>query len=100
MVAGASWRAAYWLPFGLDVVGLLLVFFFYHPINQFIHEEGKSKLDQVKELDWVGLALFASGLTLFLLGIAFGGTIFPWYVLLILGHYRSYLRGQGLLQGQ
>ena len=47
-------------------------------MNQYIREEGKTRWDQVKETDFIGCFLFAAGLTLFLLGISFGGSTFPW----------------------
>ena len=64
----------------MDCTSLLLVFFFYHPLNQYIHEEGKTAWGQVKETDFGGCFLFISGIVLFLLGISFGGNQFPWYV--------------------
>lgn len=75
-----TWRPVFWVPFGLDCIAITLVFFFYHPINQYIHEEGKSALAQVLELDFVGLLIWIAGIVLFLLGISFGGGKYPWYV--------------------
>ena len=54
---------------------------FYHPVNQYIEETGKSKWDQVKSIDYIGTGLFTIGLCLMLTGLSFGGTKFPWYVL-------------------
>lgn len=48
-------------------------------MNQYIHEEGKSRLDQVRESDWIGIFLFIAGIVLVLVGISFGGTKYPWY---------------------
>lgn len=73
-----TWRPVYWLPFGLDAIAFVLVFFFYHPIDQYIHEEGKTTWDQVKETDFVGCLLFIAGLALLLVGISFGGNQYPW----------------------
>jgi hypothetical protein len=80
-----------------------LVFFFYHPVNQYIHEEGKTVWQQALSLDWVGTILLISGLVLFLLGITFGGGQFPWVsagtlaplcigfvLLVVLGVYEAY----------
>jgi hypothetical protein len=39
---------------------------------------GKSQLQRVKELDWVGIILMAVGVVLFLMGVAFGGAEFSW----------------------
>jgi hypothetical protein len=68
------------LSFALDAASFILVFLFYHPINQYIHEEGKTTWDQVLQLDYVGVLLWTAGIVLFLLGISFGGGEFPWYV--------------------
>lgn len=76
----ASWRWAYWVPFILNTVALVMVFFLYHPKNQYIREEGKTRMQEVKDLDWIGFFLCAVGLCLFLLGISFGGNELPWYV--------------------
>ncbi|KAF2491932.1 trichothecene efflux pump [Lophium mytilinum] len=103
MVKYASWRAAYWLPFAMNFFAGSLVFFFYHPVNQYIREEGKTVWQQALALDWIGTFLLISGLVLFLLGITFGGSQFPWVsagtlaplcigfvLLVILGFYEAY----------
>lgn len=72
-VVHSSWRFAYWLPFALDGTALVLVFFFYRPINQYIRHEGETVMQQIAALDWIGLLLLTAGLVLFLLGISFGG---------------------------
>lgn len=77
-----TWRWAYWVPFILNGVSFVMVFIFYHPKNQYIREEGKTRLQEVADLDWVGFLLTAGGLCLFLLGISFGGNQLPWYVVI------------------
>jgi Fungal trichothecene efflux pump (TRI12) len=72
-------RDAYWISFSLNGIGFLLVLFFYHPQNQYILEEEKTRWGQVKSLDYVGLFTFTGGLVLFLMGISFGGVTYPWY---------------------
>ncbi|KAK7894311.1 hypothetical protein LTR67_006072 [Exophiala xenobiotica] len=74
----STWRWAYWVPFILNCVAFVLVLFFYHPKNQYIREEGKSRLQELADMDWVGFFLCAVGLCLFLLGISFGGNLLPW----------------------
>jgi predicted MFS family arabinose efflux permease len=75
----STWRWAYWVPFVLNCMAFILVLFFYHPKNQYIREEGKSRLQELADMDWVGFFLCAVGLCLFLLGISFGGNLLPWY---------------------
>lgn len=57
-----------------------MVFLFYHPRDQYIKEEGKTRLQEAADLDWVGFFLCAAGFCLFLLGISFGGAQLPWYI--------------------
>jgi hypothetical protein len=54
----------------------LLAFFFYHPPS-FVQLHGKkiSKRQELARVDWVGVFLLTAGLTLFLLGISWGGQI-------------------------
>lgn len=47
---------------------------------------------ELKELDWVGIVLFCGGLTSFVLGLSWGGGLYPWasyhvLVPLILGFF-------------
>lgn len=73
-----GWRWTYYL--NIIVVGLtiILLFFFYHPPTFNMLHERKSKRSQMKELDYVGMFLWISGLTLFLMGISWGGGLYPW----------------------
>lgn len=51
----------------------------YHPPTyKQLHVEGKSKWQQVKELDFVGMFLFITGTVLFLIGLSWGGSAYPW----------------------
>lgn len=76
-----TWRWAYWIPFILNSLSFVMVFLFYHPRNQYIKEEGKTRLQEAADLDWIGFFLCAGGLCLFLLGISFGGNQLAWYVM-------------------
>jgi len=52
---------------------------FYHPPKfEAIHIEGRSKWEEVKRLDYVGILVFTAGATLLLLGLSWGGTSYPW----------------------
>lgn len=53
-------------------------FLFYRPKNQYIREEGKTRIQEIKDLDWIGFALWTAALCLFLLGISFGGDLLTW----------------------
>ncbi|KAK5203332.1 hypothetical protein LTR41_010975 [Exophiala xenobiotica] len=74
-----TWRYTYYLGILMNGLALILVFIFYWPPGFLgLHPEGKSRLQQFRELDFVGVFLFASGLTLFLLGITWGRNPYPW----------------------
>jgi hypothetical protein len=75
-----GWRNIYWLCFALHAAAVPILMFFYHPMNQYVSEAGKSRWDQVKSLDYIGSGLFCIGVCLFLIGLSFGGTKYPWYV--------------------
>lgn len=60
-------------------LALALVAIFYWPpgfVN--LHPEGKTPMQQFKELDFVGLLLFGGGLTSFLIGVSWGNNPYPW----------------------
>lgn len=78
MVKNSTWRNFFWLNFALNGASLILCILFYHPVNQYIVEEGKTRWQQIQRFDFLGIFLFAAGLVLFLLGLSFGGTTYPW----------------------
>ncbi|KAI9735349.1 MAG: hypothetical protein M1818_006544 [Claussenomyces sp. TS43310] len=78
MALHATWRWVYWVPFILNTIGVIMIFLFYRPQNQYIREEGRTTLQEIGDLDWVGFFLYGSGILLFLLGISFGGSLWPW----------------------
>lgn len=66
-----KWRAVYWFAFSIEFFACCMVFLFYKPpsFNTKHGHEGKSKLALLRQLDFFGLFLFTSGLTLLLIGI-------------------------------
>jgi len=75
-----GWRGAYWYLFSYHSFAFLLLFLFYKPpdFNMKHHDDGKTKLQLLAQMDWVGVLLFAAGGILFLVGINFGGRTYPW----------------------
>ena len=61
-------------------MGLIVLFTFYHPPTFFTKHrgEGVSKLQLLREMDFVGLCLFTASCVLFLVGVNFGGRQYPW----------------------
>ena len=61
--------------------GILCIYFLYHPPTfGTLHKEEPAvlKLKILRELDYIGLLLFTTGATLFLVGLNFGGRQYPW----------------------
>jgi MFS family permease len=100
-----NWRNAYYLMIGFQVLNLIFMFIFYHPpaFKTKHTRDGKSKRQILREFDWVGLFMFTAGCTLFICGVAWGGTLHPWtsaatiapivvgfLTLVVLGFYERY----------
>ncbi|KAF4996845.1 hypothetical protein FDECE_12281 [Fusarium decemcellulare] len=75
----SRWRWSYFIGDILGLLSLVLYWFFYHPpdYNQ-LHVNGKSKWQMTKDLDHIGILLYVSGCVLFLIGLSWGGTQYPW----------------------
>lgn len=75
-----GWRTCYWWCLGWECASVVLLFFFYKPPSfETKHlEDHKTKFELLKELDYVGLVLFMAACTLLLLGINWGGSLYPW----------------------
>ncbi|KAM5343822.1 hypothetical protein ACJ41O_012359 [Fusarium nematophilum] len=75
-----GWRGAYWYLFSFHCVAFLMLFLFYNPPDfEMKHgEEGETRWELVKQMDWVGVFLFLVGGALFLIGVNFGGRTYPW----------------------
>ncbi|KAB5559616.1 fungal trichothecene efflux pump [Coniochaeta sp. 2T2.1] len=75
-----GWRGAYWYLFSYHCFAFVLLFLFYNPPDfKMKHRtDGKTKMQLLGQLDYVGVFLFLAGGVLFLLGVNFGGRKFPW----------------------
>ncbi|KAF9768778.1 hypothetical protein IL306_013874 [Fusarium sp. DS 682] len=73
-----GWRWSYYLGIILSVVTLALYHFLYHPPTFAQLHIGKTRMQQTKELDWIGIFLYTTGCVLFLVGLSWGGTTYPW----------------------
>ncbi|KAF2669510.1 fungal trichothecene efflux pump [Microthyrium microscopicum] len=76
---GAGWRWSYYLGIIISTLSGILYQFFYHPprFDQ-LHMQGKTKWQQFKELDFIGIVLFIGGTVVFLIGFSWGGSQYPW----------------------
>lgn len=54
-------------------ISLALMVAFYHPPTfRQLHGNERTRMEEVKRIDWVGMFLLVAGLVLFLLGISWG----------------------------
>ena len=75
----AGWRWSYYLGIILSAIAIVLYQFMYHPPTYTqLHVQGKTKRQQMAELDYGGIFLFTAGMVLFLIGLSWGGTVYPW----------------------
>lgn len=73
-----GWRWCFYINI-IDVgLAIILLFFFYHPPTFELLHERKTKRQMLKELDYLGIFLWTAGLTIFLMGVSWGGTMYPW----------------------
>ncbi|KAK8037756.1 hypothetical protein PG991_001102 [Apiospora marii] len=81
-----GWRWSFYLGIIFSVVTVALYAVFYHPPRyEQLHVRGRTKWAQVRALDFGGLFLFCAGATLFLVGLSWGGTAYPWRSAPVLG---------------
>jgi MFS family permease len=73
-----GWRGCYYLLFALNTVSAILFWCFYYPPSFTELEHKKTKLQVIKEFDFVGLVLFSGGFFIFLMGLTWGGAVHPW----------------------
>lgn len=76
-----GWRGVYWVLLGLNALALLCWTLFYFPpsfTKKHRHDEHNSKSYWIKHFDYVGTFLFAAGLVIFLMGLSWGGVVYPW----------------------
>ncbi|ERT01333.1 transmembrane efflux protein [Sporothrix schenckii 1099-18] len=69
----ASWRWCFYIVVIYSVFVTAGTAYFYYPPSRPQHDYDKSRWDEFRELDFVGLLLFAAGLTIFLVGITYLG---------------------------
>ncbi|KAK7408047.1 hypothetical protein QQX98_009762 [Neonectria punicea] len=76
-----GWRACYWWCFAWEVATAVMLFFFYHPPSfETKHRaDRKTKWQLAREIDYVGLVLFAAGCLLLLLALNWGNGVHAWH---------------------
>jgi MFS family permease len=75
----ASWRWIFYIGIIVEAIALAGTAFFYWPTPRPQGDFDKSRWEEFKEIDFVGLLLFVAGLTTFLIGLTWGGSAtHPW----------------------
>lgn len=76
----AGWRGIYYMFIAINIAAAAAFWLFYYPPNFDIkHSRDKlTKMQIIKDFDYVGLILFSGGLLIFLLGLQWGGQLHPW----------------------
>jgi hypothetical protein len=70
--------SSYYLLIGINAVSAILYFLYYYPPTFHMKFNNRTKMQQLKEFDFVGAFLFTVGLLLFLMGLSWGGSVYPW----------------------
>ncbi|KAJ6178953.1 hypothetical protein N7519_009414 [Penicillium mononematosum] len=73
-----QWRGCFYYLTALNALSVALWFFFYHPPSFHMLHRDKTVKQMVREFDFIGLVLFSAGMILFLIGLNWGGSIYPW----------------------
>lgn len=73
----AGWRWCYYLLIITNTVATSCWFLFYHPPT-FVMVSKKSRMRLIKDFDYLGFILFVGGLLIFLMGLSWGGSVYPW----------------------
>ncbi|GJC87804.1 trichothecene efflux pump tri12 [Colletotrichum liriopes] len=75
----ASWRWIFGIGIIIEFIALVGTWFSYYPTPRPRGDFDKSRMQQLQDVDWIGLVLFTSGLAVALIGLTWGGTpTYPW----------------------
>jgi MFS family permease len=78
LYTSVGWRGCYYTMIAVNFASGVLFYFFYHPPTFSEKFRNRSRRQQIQEFDYVGTFLFLGGLILFLLGLSWGGSVYPW----------------------
>ncbi|KIW96791.1 uncharacterized protein Z519_02182 [Cladophialophora bantiana CBS 173.52] len=88
----SHWRGCYYFLIGLNALTVLLWVLCYHPPTFKMLHRRKSAMEIVLQFDWIGLVIYSLSLILFILGLDWGGNLYPWNS----GHVIGSLVGGGV----
>ncbi|CAM1500384.1 Fc.00g095460.m01.CDS01 [Cosmosporella sp. VM-42] len=73
-----GWRWCFYQGIIVSGITIILLYFCYHPPNFGLLHQNRSRIQPVKRMDFIGVALFTGGLIFFLMGLSWGGSQYPW----------------------
>lgn len=74
-----GWRGGYYVLIGVNTLSFLCWFFFYHPPTfRMKHGEQASVMRYLKDFDYIGTIIYTGALLVLLLGLNWGGSVYPW----------------------
>lgn len=74
-----GWRGCYYVLICVNTLSFLCWFFFYHPPTfRMKHGEHASVLKYIKNFDYFGTVLYTGGLLILVMGLNWGGSVYPW----------------------
>jgi len=74
----AGWRWCYYLLIILNGIATLLYFTFYYPPTFEMKHGKETKMRILRDFDYIGAVGLIAGVTLFLIGLNWGGSLYPW----------------------
>ncbi|TDZ33060.1 Trichothecene efflux pump TRI12 [Colletotrichum spinosum] len=74
-----GWRGGYYILIGINAASLVCWVLFYHPPTfKMKHGAEASAWAYVKAFDYVGAVLYTGGALVFMMGLNWGGVVYPW----------------------
>lgn len=74
----SGWRGIFYLLIAMNVVCTACWYFCYYPPSFEMKHSRASKMEYIKNFDYMGTFLATLGQLLFLMGLSWGGTLHPW----------------------
>ncbi|KAK0798795.1 hypothetical protein LTR91_009978 [Friedmanniomyces endolithicus] len=73
-----KWRGSFIFMAGVNALSALCWYLFYHPPTFHMLHRTKMAKDILLHFDWIGLLLYTAGTTILLMGLSWGGGLYPW----------------------
>ncbi|KAL2353829.1 fungal trichothecene efflux pump [Cryomyces antarcticus] len=72
------WRGCFYFCIAINVVSVACWYFFYHPPTFKMLHRRRAANDLLLHFDWLGLCLFTGSVLIFVMGLSWGGSVYPW----------------------